>query len=278
MNKIPNTLVALFVIATLIFALTTVYYYNLYIGAKEALQPYEDVMLFKYSGAQPSMYAEEGQVFICYPSGFQEYADAALNICDTAMKNFPTYYGMVCPSVQIFFYMNANQTELINTVNYRIYWYMLNINNLRPPPNGPYHVYGFCQAIAKMALMFDDGFFTSGWAFYAGSEIVNRIYVALGSNVWPQAYDYSLTEGTERLIEDIRDTEPGSYFAAAKILYTIELNHGTHVFKQALDTIKPSTYVDMYRRPIYNLNDFKNALVQVTNDNTILNLFTENGF
>jgi len=275
MNKISNILVVLFVVTTLVFSATTVYYYYLY---SEALRPYEGAMLFKYFGAQPSVYTEEGQVFICYPPGFQDYADATLNICDEAMNNFRTYFGMVCPRLHIFFYMNANQSDVKNTDNYGIYWYLTSANMLRPPPNGPYHVYGFCQAIAKMVLMFDNGFFSMGWAFYAGSEIVERIYLALGNNAWPQPYDYSTSEGNARLVEFISDTEPGSDFAAAKILYTIELQYGAGIFKQALNTIKPSMYTGMYFRRIYSLDDFKNALVQVTGDDAILDLFSENGF
>jgi hypothetical protein len=275
MNRIPNVFAVLLVIATLVFSLTTVYYYYLYSGA---IEPYRGAMPFKYSGAQPSMYAEEGQVFICYSPGFEKYADAALQISDTAMKNFRTYYGMVCPSIQIFFYMNANQTALINTYNYRIYWYLLSADSLRPPPNGPYHIYGFCQAIAKMMFWFDNGSFTGGWAFYAGSEIVDRVHSALGDNAWPQPYDYSATEGSERLIESIKEPKRGSDYAAAKILCTLEMQYGAHIFNQALVTIEPSMHRGMYHFPIYNLNDFKKALVQVTHDKTIMDIFSENGF
>lgn len=271
MNKKLSMSVGLLLIVTLFFSITTVYYYYLY-------RPYEGSILFKYSGAQPSIYTEEGQVFICYPPGFQEYGDAALKICDVAMGSFRTYFGMVCPSIQIFFYMNANETEIYNSDNYKIYWYLTDARWLRPPPDGPYHIYGFCQAIAKVALSFDNGTFTVGWAFYAGSEIVELVYLELGNNAWPQPYDYSASEGNERLMKSIIDTEPGSYLAATKILYTIELEHGARIFKQALNTIEPSMYTGMYRRPVYSLNDFKNALVRVTNDNAILDLFSENGF
>jgi hypothetical protein len=244
----------------------------------EAQMPYEGGMLFKHSSSQPSANNEEGQVFICYPPGFQECADAVLSICSTAMSSFQTRFGMACPSIHLFFYMNADKTQIYNTNNYRMYWYLTDSSMLRPPLNGPYHIYGFCQAVAKMVLMFDDGVFTGGWSFYAGSEIVDLVHFQLGNDAWPQPYDSSATEGEQRLLESIDITEPGSYLAAAKILYTIELQYGAQIFKQALNTIEPSTYWGMYRQPIYSLDDFKNALVQVTDDDAILDLFSKNGF
>jgi len=66
-------------------------------------------------------------------------------------------------------------------------------------------------------------------------------------------------------------------YAAGKILYTIEQRHGPAIFKSAIDKMQP-TYIGMYRYPLYRLEEFKNALAELTNDTGIIDLFSENGF
>lgn len=71
--------------------------------------------------------------------------------------------------------------------------------------------------------------------------------------------------------------KPGTMYAAAKILYTIDQKYGPTIFKSAIDKMQP-TYVGMYRYPIYKLEEFESLLVELTKDTSLLELFSENGF
>lgn len=82
--------------------------------------------------------------------------------------------------------------------------------NLRKPSaSGIFHIYGLCHEVGHLAMYLpikDRSWMTiaaaEGWAHYLGSRIVDEAYKQLGSDLWPDRYNY-LEDGTERLNRQI---------------------------------------------------------------------------
>jgi len=189
--KRTNMVILLLTASSLVLGTTTVFYYMKY---GELVQNYSDVNLFSSShDVSPfGNLTEVPNVLVSYPSGFQDYAKAILKICDTALPKYMEIFGMSTPDIQIFIFTNQEQVSLGCTANYRIFNYVRSIDDFKPPPNGPHHVYGFIHEIGHLLFMTDNGTFNEGWADYvAGFRIVSEVYRELGENVWPQPYNYS---------------------------------------------------------------------------------------
>jgi uncharacterized coiled-coil protein SlyX len=230
------------------------------------------------------------QIFITYPAGFQEYANAILKICATALGDYVEVFNMPNKNyfdhpltIHIFIYTDASSVSLGNTAyDYRIYLYVRSIEDMQPPSITGFHwVYGFIHELGHIMFPIYNGEFDEGWAHYAASiRILPGVYSQLGDDAWPQPYNYSQTEGSARFLSEINNsslTTPGSYYAAAKILYMIDQKYGPLIFKEAMDMCHPTDY-GLTDYPIYSLAEFKNALVSLTNDTSLSQLFEGNGF
>ena len=79
------------------------------------------------------------------------------------------------------------------------------------------------------------------------------------------------------VLYDLSRYKPGNYVAASKILYNLEKKYGSSIFSQASNKMSLMYPIGIHP-PIYKLEDFKNALVKVTGDTSILDLFSQNGF
>lgn len=280
-KKAYKILLSTLTASSLILAVTTAFYYTQYEQLRRAST---GLWFFGHSGSQPSpASAEVPQVLITYPPGFQEYAGAILKICDIALSKYQKVFGMSSPNIHVFIYSDAERLSLGTTAwNYRIYNHLRSIDDFKPPTmGGAHHVYGFIHEIGHIMFNTDNSTFDEGWAHYAASfRIVREVYRELGDDIWPTPYNYSNTEGEDRFLRQMNDPslrKPGNIFAAGKILYTIDQKHGPAIFKQAKDKMHP-TYVGMYDYPIYSLEEFKNVLVELTDDPSLLELFSENGF
>ena len=287
--KEKGVLVLLVVLAASSTALgmTTAFYYM----KSEHLQQYEqiqDSMLFNSSHSiipclrtwPPSDGHTERtpNVFITYPNGFQEYATSILKICDTALAKYLEVFAMTTPDIHIFIRTDLDDLFACAVPHeYQIFNYLRGMSDCAPPPSGPHHVYGFIHEIGHLMFMTDNGIFNEGWAHYAASKIVDEVYRELGDTAWPRPYNYSKTEGKERLLADIARAQPGTIYGASEVLYTIEQRHGPAIFKATIDKMHP-TYIGIYRYPLYSLEEFKSTLVELTSDESLLELFSENGF
>jgi hypothetical protein len=251
-------------------------------------QTYTSSFLFSSSESMPSpSNSLQPQILITYPAGFQEYANAILKICGIALKDycdvFQVYNGDYanCPlSIHVFIYANAPSLSLSTTpLDYRIYWYIRSINDTSPKV--VHWVYGFIHELGHLTFQIDNRNFNEGWAIYAAHfRILPEVYSQLGDAAWPQPYNYSQTDGITRFLNEIDNSSlatPYTMFAAAKILYVIDREHGPLVFNEAMKMCHP-TLKGFYNYPTYNLNEFKSALVSVTNDTSLWQLFNENGF
>jgi hypothetical protein len=255
-------------------------------------QTYTSSFLFNSSVWPPSPgNTQKPQIFITYPAGFKEYANAILKICATALEDYTMIFNMpnnnyldLPLTIHIFIYTNASSVSLGTTPpDYRIYLYVKSIEDMQPPSNvtGYHNVYGFIHELGHIMFSTDNSEFNEGWAFYAAAfRIVPEVYSQLGDDAWPQPYNYSQTEGSAMFLNDMNNsnlTTPSSAYAAAKILYMIDQKHGPLIFKEAMDMCHPSSS-GFYNYPIYGLTEFKSALVSLTNDTSLSQLFQENGF
>lgn len=254
-------------------------------------QTYTSSFLFSSSKDMRSPYNwDSPQIFIAYPAGFQEYANAILKICEQAMTDYSdvfyvyngTYFDR--PSaINIFIYTNVYVLSLSTLPwYYRIYLFVPSIKDMAPPNiTGIHWVYGFIHELGHITFFTDNDNFSEGWAHYATAfRILPEVYSQLGDDAWPQPYNYSQTEGPAWFLNGIQNsslTTPGTEHAAAKILYTIDQKYGPLIFKKAMNICHP-TPRGFYDYPIYSLDEFKNALVSLTNDTSLLQLFKENGF
>jgi chaperonin cofactor prefoldin len=242
-------------------------------------------------GMPSSVNAFRPQIYITYPAGFQEYAQAILQICNQALADYGEIFDAFNNSfydrpqvIYIFIYTNCSDLSLYTIPQeYTIYSDVRSINDMGPPqpPDFIHNVYGFIHELGHITFLTDNDAFDEGWAMYSAHyRVVPQVYSQLGDSVWPQPYNYSQTDGVARFLSEITNsslTKPSTSYAAAKLLYTIDQKYGTVIFKEAMDLCHP-TLQGFYEYPVYSLSEFKNALVDVTNDTSLLQLFQENGF
>jgi hypothetical protein len=187
------------------------------------------------------------------------------------------------PVIYIFINSSALSVSLENTAaDYRIYLYVRSIDDMAPPNiTGIHWVYGFIHELGEITFATDNGEFDEGWAHYSASfRILPEVYSQLGDDAWPQPYNYSQTEGVTRFLNEIDNsslTLPDTMYAAAKILYVIDQEYGPLIFKEAMEMCH-LTLEGFYNYPVYSLNEFKSALVSLTNDTSLWQPFNENGF
>lgn len=85
----------------------------------------------------------------------------------------------------------------------------------KPATSGIFHIYGLCHEVGHLAMyrvVRDHSWMTTaaaeGWASYFGSQAVDKVYAALGKDLWPDAYDY-LADGTKKLGRNLASPRPG---------------------------------------------------------------------
>jgi len=83
---------------------------------------------------------------------------------------------------------------------------------LHPAKSGVFNLYGMCHELGHVAMyrvLKDRDWMSTGaaegWAHYAGSVVVDRVYAAKGQNLWPDAYDYR-QDGMARLKRQLTTT------------------------------------------------------------------------
>lgn len=84
----------------------------------------------------------------------------------------------------------------------------------RPARSGCFNLYGMCHELGHMAMyrtLKDRDWMTSaaaeGWAHYAGSVVVDRVFAAKGESLWHDPYDYR-RDGTARLERQLAMKKP----------------------------------------------------------------------
>jgi len=86
----------------------------------------------------------------------------------------------------------------------------------KPAKSGVFNLYGMCHELGHMAMyrtLKDRDWMSSaaaeGWAHYAGSVVVDRVWTAKGEKLWPDPYDYR-EDGTARLKKQLAGKDPSA--------------------------------------------------------------------
>ncbi|NLX21767.1 MAG: hypothetical protein GXY55_08875 [Phycisphaerae bacterium] len=90
-----------------------------------------------------------------------------------------------------------------------------------PAKSGVFNLYGMCHELGHMAMyrvLRDRDWMTGdaaeGWAHYAGSVVIDRVFDLKGDSLWPDPYDYR-ADGTARLTKQLASASPDGVTVAA---------------------------------------------------------------
>jgi hypothetical protein len=116
----------------------------------------------------------------------------------------------------------GHPTRLFNDGNDRIELSIPSADSLAPPAkSGAFHLYGLCHELGHIAMyrtLRDRDWLTGagaeGWAHFAGSVVVDKLYAAKGEKLWPDPYDYR-ADGTRRLEQQLKAASPSDIDRAA---------------------------------------------------------------
>lgn len=91
----------------------------------------------------------------------------------------------------------------------------------RPAKSGVFNLYGMCHELGHMVMyrvLKDRDWMSSaaaeGWAHFAGSAVVDRVFAAKGESLWPDPYDYR-QDGSTRLDKELAGSAPSDVSRAA---------------------------------------------------------------
>lgn len=237
------------------------------------------------------VFKEDKHFYIEYniPEG---YADAILRLCETAYRGYKDIYGIDLledypdPKIKVTARFGSKLSLWVSPdSNPDIGLVTPSIERLGPPRDaggkGAHHVYGFAHEMGHIAIGFHEkgGAWTQGIAHYIGSQLLPYVEKELGEDAWPIAYDYVSIEGPARLMKGIDTAQAGTQDAACKVLYEIEKKHGPKTIGMALRKTKELGHTStMGGVKLYPVENFKSALIEITDDASINTLFRENGF
>ena len=116
----------------------------------------------------------------------------------------------------------GDSTNLFTDGYDQLFLSIKSLNDLAPPAkSGVFNIYGMCHELGHVAMyrilknrdwMTDAA--AEGWAHYIGSDVVDSVFAAKGTSLWPEQYDY-LQDGTARLQKDISSKFPSDVAVAA---------------------------------------------------------------
>jgi hypothetical protein len=217
----------------------------------------------------------------------EKYADAIIKLCETAIAGYKEWYSIdvleIYPDRTIKVSARKGQKialwvspQTYPSINLTI----TSEKGLAPPTEGgPHYVYGFVHEFGHIAIGFDNGAWTQGIAYYIGSTLLKYVDEKLGASAWPRPYNYVNIEGPPRLMKGINAAKAGTEDAACKILYEVEKKHGAKAIGKAVEyTKKHARWKPFGGTKAYFVEDFKKALMETTQDESIVELFEENGF
>lgn len=280
---------AVVIILIVILGFTIFYLYSTIIRLEELIHnlrtEQEDLYGFKHIGYPPL------SISYYYETNFtvESYADAILNILNVSRQGYFEvfgYGGLIPSSIHVHLSKNSSRAyPRLHVVNNNIYYIVSSDNDLLSPESGyqvPCHVFGLAHELGHMVFMTDDPDFNEGFAIYtAAYRIVPYVYNVLGNGAWPNPYNYSKREGQNYFLYFINNEslcKPGNMYTAAKILYALDQEYGPGIIGEAISIVKNERSKNVFAGYRLSLQYFVDALVQLTNNYSILNLFAENGF
>lgn len=121
-------------------------------------------------------------------------------------------------------------------------------DDLRKPSTGaPHNLYGMCHELGHVAMyrllkkrewLTDEA--AEGWAHYAGSRLVDRVYAMKGDSLWPDPYDYR-ADGMRRLTQTLAAPNPSGVDRAAGEWLLLEEILGQRAFANVFTRLNSAT-------------------------------------
>ena len=203
------------------------------------------------------------------------YALAWANVCEVSYEGYREIYGLDVlainnlETVEVSLFRNTQMEPSLDSYGGKI-TFRGNETHLLPPANGgANNIYGICHEIGHLAFPIADPYYFEAWADYAAAyRIIPYVWERLGADAWPQPYDYLANDGPADLRQRIeagtgRADMLGDHYRAVAVLISVDEAYGPQAIGQAiLQTVAP-----------VKLNNFEEALVKVTGDQTVRELF-----
>jgi len=212
-----------------------------------------------------------------YRPEFSRYARSILDLMEVALEGYQEEYGLTLEQDEVIHIHISRDRALSNraplyVAERTIFWNISYDIQVLPPG-----VYGFVHGLGYILALFESKTFGQGWAHYSASVILSRyVYPRLGDGAWPEPYNYSRTEGIERLVSQLESVEWLTYRAAAKILFLIDQRHGPALIGNAYLSVRQRIAARL-NIPITEVcptvDEFREELVRLSGDASILELF-----
>jgi hypothetical protein len=168
--------------------------------------------------------AERPHAIVEYEGVDSAYGEAIAQLVDTAWEVYKREFGADLPRVVRVKVVcgRGRKLRLWNDGHDRIYLDLRSRGQLsKPSESGVFNLYGFCHELGHITMYrtlkrrsWLNGAAAEGFAHYAGSYVVDRVYASQGESLWPDRYDYR-RDGVARLDAQLKADEPGAVTVAA---------------------------------------------------------------
>ena len=209
-------------------------------------------------------------------NGFSaRYALAWANVCEVSFEGYQEIYGLDAlalnnlDAVEVRLFREARTEPSLDAHGKKITFRGSESHLLPPADGGANNIYGICHEMGHLVFPIADSYYFEAWADYAAAyRIIPFVWERLGADAWPQPYDYLVNDGPvdlrQRLEDGIGKADMfGDHYRAVAVLISVDEAYGPQVIGRAiLQTEAPM-----------KLNDFEEALVEVTGDQKVREMF-----
>ena len=168
-----------------------------------------------------------GQVAVCYPPGYLDYAKAIVRLLQTALD--------ICEEKFGFIYNRSIKVEMTKTdalalgsegFKSEIRWSFREDQHLQPPDKGgPWMVYGFLHELGHLVMPFWNLLVSSmlreGFAHYFAFSVMPLVWERIGEAAWPIPHNYWEQEQKRMLVLRQKDV-----YAVSWYFWQLEQQHG----------------------------------------------------
>jgi hypothetical protein len=158
-----------------------------------------------------------GHAHVSYEGIDKPQAEALARTLDAAWKVYTEEFGFKMPGT-VFCIVECGPDQparLYTDGEDHVYLSLPSKAKLaKPATSGLFNLYGMCHELGHIAMyrtLKDRDWMTSaaaeGWAHYAGSAVVDRVWAAHGESLWPDPYDYR-EDGLARLHKQLESESP----------------------------------------------------------------------
>lgn len=203
------------------------------------------------------------------------YALAWANLCEVSYQGYREIYGLDALAlgdleiIEVRLFREARSRASLDAYGGDITFRGDDVHLLPPAEGGANNIYGIAHEIGHLVFSLDDLDYIEAWPDYAAAHrIIPYVWERLGADVWPQPYDYLTNDGPSDLRQRVEEGTNRTdfwqdHYQAVGVLITVDEAYGPQVIGQAiLQTTAP-----------VKLNDFEEALVGVTGDEAVRELF-----